>query len=852
MLLTIMSIKNLQARKYQDDLDADIQRAWAAGARNVLAVLPTGGGKTFLFTGVLARETGVTCAIAHRKELVSQISLALNKRRVQHFVIAPTNTIKWIVSLHAQEHGESYYNPSARCAVAGVDTIMARADKMAEWCNQVSLWVLDECFPAGTLVDGRPIETLRAGEYVRAFNEATGAFELKKITHVFKNPAPKHMVRICFKGHHVLYSTYNHPVLTKRGWVSAFRLTINDEVLYYGSNFMHGVPQASGHDKKPSMRTVPRYWKGVLLKRVFNCIQAESIFRNHGSDEQEVRFRTNENEKSHAKKRDTRESIGRSEKNEPSSKCTRRKRESRTTGGASINASLFRARFRGTTGDKNGYATGYWISSLLQGGCWKYVFKNSHRSRWKKPRFAGKASARQEERRFSRWTRLESVSFHEYGDIREPGAYIPDGYVYNIEVNSHHTYIANGVVVHNCHHVTSSNKWGKVSQMFVNARGLLVTATPERSDGKGLGRHADGIVDAMVVGPSARELITAGYLTDYRVFAPLSNIDLTGVEVGSTGDYNQKQLVSKVRQSRIVGDVVGSYLKFAAGKLGITFATDVQTAEEITAAYVAAGVPAEMVSANTPDAIRANATAKLRRGDLKQLVNVDIFGEGFDLPAIEVVSFARPTESYVLYCQQFGRGLRPMPGKTHALIIDHVGNILRHGLPDAPRAWSLDARERRSATKKELPLRICAGCTGVYERFYKVCPYCGYTHVPAGRSKPEFVDGDLTEMDPAVLEQMRAQVARLDAPFDKSKMRYAGAPEIAIAGAAKQHRLRQEAQTALRDAIAMWGGTQRHHGRPDYESYRRFYYQFGIDVLSAQALGRPEATELTERVRRDL
>lgn len=551
MLLTGMSTIKLIARPYQEKLEADIYSAWDSGARVALAVLPTGGGKTFVFTSVLAKHAGYSCAIAHRKEIVGQISLALNKRGVQHFVIAPEKTVKWIISLHMAEHGISYYKANSRCAVAGVDTLLSKKQRygLDAFCKRVSLWVMDE-------------------------------------------------------GHHVI-----------RG-----------------------------------------------------------------------------------------------------------------------------------------------------------------------------------------------------------------------------------------------NKWGKAIAKFPStARGLLVTATPERTDGKGLGSRADGVVDTLVLGPGMRELISGGYLTDYRVFAPPKSVDMTGVSIGSTGDYSQPQMIKRVRGSKIVGDVVEHYLRIAPGKTGITFATDIKTATEITAKFNAVGVPSAVISAKTPDEIRADCFKRLQNGSLLQIVNVDICGEGVDLPAVEVVSFARPTESFVLHCQQFGRVLRLMAGKLHAIIIDHVGNVLRHGLPDAPRRWSLDARDRKSNTRNPdmIPLKSCSVCTGVYEAFHRVCPYCGAAPVIADRSKPEFVDGDLTELDASTLAEMRGEIARIDEPPSavRSRMNHAGAPAIAAAGASKQHRLRQEAQEVLRGEIAMWAGYQRYMGREDSESYKRFYWRFGVDVMSAQALGKPEAEKLTKEIK---
>lgn len=400
------------------------------------------------------------------------------------------------------------------------------------------------------------------------------------------------------------------------------------------------------------------------------------------------------------------------------------------------------------------------------------------------------------------------------------------------------------------HHVLKDNKWGRAATLFPNAKGLGVTATPVRADGRGLGLHADGLFEGMIVGPGMRELIRSGYLTDYRPFAPPSDLDLSAVTTSASGDYSPPALSKARKASHITGDVVEHYLRVARGKLGITFDTDIESATETAAAYRAAGVPAEVVTGLTPDPLRQQILRRFEQREILQLVNVDLFGEGFDVPAIEVVSMARPTQSYALFAQQFGRSLRPLPGKTHAIILDHVGNIERHGLPDAHREWSLDRRERRSrsAPTDVIPVRACLKCAGVYERVFKVCPYCGHEAVPAGRSAPEQVDGDLTELDPAVLAKMRGEVQRVnDAPSIGQWM----TPEIA--GRHKRlHWERQQAQLALDAALSAWGGWQKHLGRQPDEAMRRFYFRFGLDSLTARTLGASEANALAARVMADL
>lgn len=404
------------------------------------------------------------------------------------------------------------------------------------------------------------------------------------------------------------------------------------------------------------------------------------------------------------------------------------------------------------------------------------------------------------------------------------------------------------------HHLVRDNKWGKAVAMFPNARGLGVTATPARTDGMGLGRHADGVFDSMHVGPDTRELIDMGYLTDYRLFTPPCDIDWSTVKTGASGEFNQKQLRAATHKSMIVGDVVQQYLKITPGALGVTFAVDVEDARAIAERYRQSGIPAEAVSAETPDLVRAEILRRFERREILQLVNVDLFGEGFDLPAIEVVSMGRGTASLILFRQQAGRAFRLMEGKDKAILIDHVGNSFdgtgraRHGLPDSPQVWTLDREERgsRSSTRPGdvPPKRVCHECTAPYDRYLAECPYCGAEPQLPGRKTPAQVDGDLAELDPETLAAIRAEIARIDGPSHAP----ANLPGHAQIKVHYQHRDRQNAQRELRDAMSLYGGYHTHMGRDLRESQRRFYVEFGVDVATAQTLGVKEANELRARI----
>jgi superfamily II DNA or RNA helicase len=432
------------------------------------------------------------------------------------------------------------------------------------------------------------------------------------------------------------------------------------------------------------------------------------------------------------------------------------------------------------------------------------------------------------------------------------------------------------VIMDEGHHVLRENIFGAAVASFPAARGLFPTAHAVRADGAGLGRSADGLVDRLVVGPSCRALIDRGYLSDYRLVCPPTDIDVSKVPISSTGDFSSPKLREAVHKSKtIVGDIAAHYLKFAAGKLGVTFVVDVEAAGEVAAAYRAVGVSAEVITAKTPIHIRSTLMRRFRNRELLQLVSVDVLGEGVDVPAIEVVSLARHTASFQLYGQQTGRALRLMISpeltrqwdsftddqrlahiaasvKPKAIIIDHVGNWQRHGLPDIPREYSLERPERnsRKGPADAIPLRTCVNpdCLQPYERVLPACPYCGHTSVPAGRGTPEMVDGDLVELDPATLAALRGEIARIDGPA-----RVPASAGPAAAGAIlRNHRDRQAAQAALRQAIALWAGWQKHLGRGDSEGYKRFFFAFGTDVATAMTLGAREAEDMETRIRAEL
>lgn len=315
------------------------------------------------------------------------------------------------------------------------------------------------------------------------------------------------------------------------------------------------------------------------------------------------------------------------------------------------------------------------------------------------------------------------------------------------------------IVIDEAHHLTLDSTWGRVVSAYPDAKLLPVTATPCRLDGQGLGLGQGGFADDLVMGPTMRELIEAGFLSPYRIYAPPNALDLTGVRTRA-GDYAKDQLASAVDKPSITGDSVAHYQRLTPGKRAVAFCVSVAHAQHVAAEFKGAGVPAEFLDGTLDALERDRIIKRFEAGETLVLSSCDIISEGFDLPAIEVAILLRPTQSLSLYIQQVGRALRTFPGKTEAVILDHVGAVATHGLPDEERDWSLDGvkPKRRAANDNEDPdvkITTCGQCFTIHAPA-PVCPTCGHVYPPKER-KVQQTDGELQELTADAMEALRRQ-----------------------------------------------------------------------------------------------
>jgi DNA repair protein RadD len=304
-------------------------------------------------------------------------------------------------------------------------------------------------------------------------------------------------------------------------------------------------------------------------------------------------------------------------------------------------------------------------------------------------------------------------------------------------------------IIHDEAHHMAAGMWRAIYEAFPDAIHVGLSATPERLDGAGLAPY----FGAMVRGPTVAELIARGYLAPYRLFAPQAP-DLSGVHT-KLGDFVRGEVSHAMDDRRIMGNAIEHYLRLARGKRAVVFACSIDHSRHIVAEFTAAGVRAAHIDGETDHGVRDATIQAFERGELEVLSNVELFGEGFDLPALEVAILLRPTQSLTLYLQQVGRALRPSPGKTEALILDHAGNALRHGLPDDDREWTLEGRKKLKGASSDLvPIKMCPRCFLAGPSASPKCRYCNYVFPIVGREVEE-VAGELVEVDPKVVRRQR-------------------------------------------------------------------------------------------------
>ena len=310
-------------------------------------------------------------------------------------------------------------------------------------------------------------------------------------------------------------------------------------------------------------------------------------------------------------------------------------------------------------------------------------------------------------------------------------------------------------------HMALSPTWRKTIDRYPQSKLIGMTATPIRLDRKGLGRKSGGLFDAMVIGPTERELIDMGHLVRSRVLAPPPPADLGAVKK-TAGEYNSKEQAQVCDKAKVIGDIVEHWKKYAAGRKTASFGVDQAHAKHIEESFRSRGINWAYVDAETPDSEREQIWRDLdaENGNLMGVSSVGCISVGWDHPIVSCLIAARKTASLGLWRQMLGRGSRPHRNKDHFLVLDHVGNTHDHfpyGMFEDQVEWQLDGEAvKRGETTRSESVTTCKRsaiidgvtklpCYATFKTGPTECPYCGLPIVKAVR-KIEQQAGELQEI----------------------------------------------------------------------------------------------------------
>ena len=722
----------MKMRSYQSIAGENVMAEFQ-NVNSTLVVMPTGLGKTILFADIVRRFfPRRALVLAHREELIFQAKDKIE--RVTGLTCA-VEMADYRVNDHDMFHG------AASVVVSSIQTQCSGGDgggRMTKFDPAgFGLIVVDECFPANTLIDGIQIQDIKTGDFVQCFNHSTNQIEISKVTKTFKSN-PSSLCQIKLSNGESIICTPGHPFWSEiiGCYVPAIALeknsilkTITRRENYVQQNMqdMHNefsipVEQvnmlAGMREKSESMRKVSAgnikvydlrkrcnmrrkigqrkntQGPSLLLNYLQGQIRFSAVVGANGKNQSKICQRKNETKQSNEKIRIARKYVSDSKSNElETDSKTRKWIFNRTSKNACNCIKLEYGTCNSYENEKRKR-----LSVLLQNRHRKCRIKNCHRNRRAKSFDIREESTGQKENRTTGIIGVESVEILKSTSNKQFGKLCPDGYVYNIEVENHHNYFANGILVHNCHHATSSS-YRRIIEYYrsnPNVKILGVTATPDRADEEALGQ----IYKTVAFDYEILDAINDGWLVPIQQqIVSVGALDFSQVRT-TAGDLNGGDLAEIMEAEECLHSIATPTMEIIGNRRTLVFASSVKHAERLAEIFNRHKEGcAAWVCGKTPKDDRRKILADFAAGRIQIVVNCAVLTEGFDDSGVEVIVMGKPTKSRSLYCQCVGRATRPLPGtvdgpetaelrklsiensaKPSCLIIDFVGNSGRHKL----------------------------------------------------------------------------------------------------------------------------------------------------------------------------
>lgn len=684
----------LTLRPYQEAAVAAVYEHLAARDDNPCVVMPTGSGKAICLARICAdvvqRWNSRVLVLTHVRELVDQ-----NATQASRF-LSPL-----LVGVHSA--GLKRRDLDHPVIVAGIQSVYRRATDLGRF----DVAIVDECFPAGTLIDTphgmQAIEDILPGDDVLC---ATGIGQVQTVS----VKANGQLIRVEFEDGTSLTCTPNHPIFTDAGWIPAGSLAVGAHTF--------------GREE------LCRLWKALPALGSYKCGWISG--RDAGDDLAKAATLLDilcaDIPESHGVTSHPQGGSGDTQADAVEADPTLWQWQVAATAAACL-ASCPRTRLGTGVDCSNQKGQGIGFPVPLQNRHSPPTGTYRNRGGWSQPsEHLAKAGGSKEEPLIG-GKRVVGAAPIECESPR---------LVFNLQVDRHPSYFADGVLVHNCHLISPDGE-GMYRTFLADAKTINphvrligLTATPFRlKDGP---ICAPGnLLNHVCYEIGVKDLIRDGFLSPLVAKAGKARADTGGLHLRA-GEFVADEVEALMDQDALVGAACAEIADLTRDRRAcLIFAAGIQHAEHVARVLREShGLDTACVFGHTPDAERDRIVARFKRGELRHLVNVAVLTTGFDAPQIDCVVLLRPTMSAGLYAQQVGRGFRLAPGKRDCLVLDYGGNVLRHGPVDA-----LKISEPGSGKSGEAPAKECPQCQALIATGCATCPQCGHAFPPPQREQHE-------------------------------------------------------------------------------------------------------------------
>ena len=752
-------------RPYQSEAVEAVYEHLRTKDNNPCVVLPTGTGKSLVLAQIakdsVEKWNGRVLILAHVKELLEQNADKIRK-------LCPE------LKIGIYSAGLRSRDTTEQVIVAGIQSVYNKACEL----DAFDLVIVDECFPAGTLIDtprGQiPIEDLYVGQPVR---HALGVGNIEAIS---SRPAFE-IMKLELSNGKSIECTPNHPFFTESGWCKASALAVGtclfsrEDVSRLRERFsseylvrseretgqmpngngleaqkilftrvpVNGTPSAAGKqgsgksvheletESKNSRENVP-----VLRQGISSSLLPSATDVGIGMEFATVLFNIllQESRESNVSAGSCGKNVRDAESNRSPTIDSRREWEDVefSTGTAGADSE----RGNGIPNLNNSATASCGSIALLQTGCGNSISPSGNTTGWREPFCKENTQNRQTDSGMAGGIRVVGIT---HIKLKSPRT------VYNLQVAGHPSFYADGVLVHNCHLIAPEGDGMyrtfladmKVINPHVRVIGL--TATPFRLKG-GLICKPENILNEICYEAGLKEMIQQGYLSPLisragRAEANLANLHIRG------GEFLSDEVAAAMDNDALVTSACREIVELTRDRKSVLiFTASVDHCKHVAEKIQAfSGKECAIVTGDTSPAERAEIIARFKgefipadlfgtpKPPLKFLANVNVLTCGFDAPNTDCVVMLRPTNSPGLLIQCAGRGTRlsPETGKTNCLFLDYGGNILRHGPLDM-----IKVKEPGSGKGGDAPAKKCPQCLALIHAGYTACPECGYVFPP--------------------------------------------------------------------------------------------------------------------------